>query len=73
MARLCEIEIMSFLCVHMACVQNIALALHGENQGSRGEACNTWSPPHGDVHVHQPKWDLWIFQGTWEGDDGGEF
>ncbi len=30
-----------FFCVRMACVQNMALALHGENQGSRGEACNT--------------------------------
>ncbi len=27
--------------LHMACVESMAFALHGENQGSKGEACNT--------------------------------
>jgi hypothetical protein len=58
--------------LHMACVESMAFGLHGENQGSKGEVCNTWLPPHGDVHVHQPKWNHWIFHNMWEG-DGGEF
>jgi hypothetical protein len=29
----------------------MALMLHGENQGFRGEACSTWLTPHGDFHV----------------------
>jgi hypothetical protein len=41
------------LCV--ACVESMVLALHGKNQGFRGEVCNIGSPPHGDVHVHQPR------------------
>jgi hypothetical protein len=27
---------------------------------------------HGDVNVHQPKKDHWIFQSTWEIKGGGE-
>ncbi len=40
----------------------MVLVFRGENQGSKGEACNTWSPPHADVHVHQPEWDHQIFK-----------
>jgi hypothetical protein len=30
--------------LHMVCVENMALMLHGKNQGFRGEMCSTWLP-----------------------------
>jgi len=51
--------------LHMACVESMAFVLHGKNQRFKDQACNTWSPPHGDVHVHRPRWDHWWFQDTW--------
>ncbi len=48
----------------MTCVESMTLMFHGKIQGFKGQMCNIWSPPHGDVHVHQPRWDHWWFQGT---------
>ncbi len=41
------------------------------NKRCGGEACNTRLFTHGDVHVHQPKKDHWVFQGAMEGEGGG--
>jgi len=59
MARLFGVKILPNFSLHMACVEIVVLAFHGKNQGFKGEACSTWSPPHGDVHVHQPRWNHW--------------
>ncbi len=67
MARLCGSKSCPNFSLHMACVKSMAFALHGKNQRFKGQVCNTWSPPHGDVHVHQPKWDHWWFSRDMEG------
>jgi hypothetical protein len=41
MAGMCGVEILSQFSLHMACVESMALAPHGENQGFRRETCCT--------------------------------
>jgi hypothetical protein len=36
-----ELKSCSNFSLHMACIESITLVLHGENQRSRGEVCNT--------------------------------
>ncbi len=56
----------------LAWVESMAIMVYGENQIYGSEVWNTQLHAHGDVNVHQPKKDHWIFQNTWEIKGGGE-
>jgi hypothetical protein len=56
----------------LAWVESMVIMVYGENQRYGNEVWNTQLHSHGDVNVHQPRKNHWIFQSTWEIKGGGE-
>jgi hypothetical protein len=56
----------------LACFESMVLGVYGENKRCGGEACNIGMFAHGDFDVHRLMRDHWVFQGTREGEGGGD-